>query len=382
MPRALVRGLAIALVLLPMSGLAPVAAAVGLSVTTPYPSVSVQPGATLTMTVTVSVRQAARVGLSVSGLPQGWQAQLTGGGNEIHAVYVRPGSPVDVTLTLDVPKGARGTRSLAVVGTAPGEVSRLDLRLNVAAAAGGSAKLESDYPSLQGPADQDFKFNLTLSNDTPQQLTYGLQAQGPSGWTVSVQPSGEANAASVSVDAHGTQRLEVTATAPDDASAGQYPIGVAVSSGQYHATADLTAIVTGKEELTFSTPDQRLNASANAGSATDLQVVVTNSGTTPLRNVTLSGSGPSEWKVSFEPATIDAVAPGDSANAVAHITPSDSAVAGDYQVSLTARTDNADQSMDIRITVETPPIWGLLGIGLILATLAGMVWIFRRFGRR
>jgi uncharacterized membrane protein len=57
-------------------------------------------------------------------------------------------------------------------------------------------------------------------------------------------------------------------------------------------------------------------------------------------------------------------------------------VAGDYQVSLSAKTEGADESMDIRVTVETPPIWGLLGIGLILATLAGMVWIFRRFGRR
>ncbi|HEX6655033.1 MAG TPA: NEW3 domain-containing protein, partial [Candidatus Limnocylindria bacterium] len=139
---------------------------------------------------------------------------------------------------------------------------------------------------------------------------------------------------------------------------------------------------TGKEQLTFTTPDQRLNASANAGSATDLQVVVTNTGTTPLRNVTLSGSGPSEWKVTFEPATIDAVAPNDTATAVAHVTPSGSAVAGDYSVSLTARTEGADESMDIRVTVETPPIWGLLGIGLILATLAGMVWVFRRFGRR
>ena len=383
MPRALFRSLAVGLFLVALSGgIAPAVAAVGLTVTTPYPSVSVQPGATLTMTVTVSVRQPARVGLSVAGLPQGWRAQLTGGGNEIHAVYVRPGSPVDVTLTVDVPKAARGTRNLAVIGSAGGEQSRLALQLDVASSAGGSAALASDYPSLQGPADQDFKFNLTLSNDTPQQLTYGMQAQGPSGWTVSVQPSGEANAASVTVDAHGTQRLEVTATAPSDATAGQYPISVAVASGQYQATADLTAIVTGKVQMQFSTPDQRLNTTANAGSVSDLQVVVLNNGTTPLRNVTLSGSGPSEWKVTFEPATVDLVAPNDSATATAHITPSNSAVAGDYSVSLSARGEGADQSMDIRVTVETPPIWGLLGIGLIVATLAGMVWVFRRFGRR
>jgi len=381
--RALVRSLVTGVSLVALfGGVTPAAAAGSLSVTTPYPSVSVQPGATLTMAVTVSTRESERVALSVAELPKGWQAQLTGGGNEIHAVYAQAGTPVDVTLTVDVPQGASGEHTFDVIGSAAGQQSRLALQLNVAGAAGGSAKLEADYPSLQGPADQDFKFNLTLTNDTPQQVTYNLQAQGPADWTVTMQPSGEANAASVTIDAHGSQRLEVTATAPGDTTAGQYPISAVVASGQYQASADLTAVVTGKVELQFQTPDQRLNTTANAGSATDMQVVIVNSGTTPLRNVALTSSEPSEWKVTFDPATIDAVAPQDSATATAHITPSDSAVAGDYSVTLRAQTEGADESLDIRVTVETPPIWGLLGIALIIATLAGMVWVFRRFGRR
>ena len=47
-----------------------------------------------------------------------------------------------------------------------------------------------------------------------------------------------------------------------------------------------------------------------------------------------------------------------------------------------ANDAKANESLDIRVTVETPPIWGFVGIGLIIATLAGLAWVFRRFGRR
>ena len=142
--------------------------------------------------------------------------------------------------------------------------------------------------------------NFPLERD-PQQLTFALNAQGPAGWSVSIQPTGEANAASVTVDARGTQRLEVKATAPAEVAAGEYPIQVAVASGQYQAGADLAAIVTGKVEMQFVTPDQRLNTSANAGSSRDMQVVVVNTGTSPLRSVTLSGTEPSRVGYQIRP---------------------------------------------------------------------------------
>lgn len=387
MPRALHRSLVIGFVVAILASGAghlpsPVAAQTGLVITTPFPAVSVQPGASLTFDLTVRVSEPARVGLALEGVPEGWSASLSGGGNEIQGVFAEAGTPVEVTLNVDVPEDATDTASITVVGTAGGESARLTVELSVADAAGGSVSLESDYPSLLGSADEDFQFNLTLNNDTPQQLTFALQAQGPSGWDVSIQPSGETNAASVTVDARGTQRLEVTATPPAQASAGAYPIGVTVSAGEHTASAELAVEVTGRVEMQLTTPDQRLNTTANAGSAHDFGVVVINTGTSPLRNVTLSGNGPSEWEITFEPATLEEIAPGDQATATAQITPSGSAVAGDYAITLSARTEDANESLDVRVTVETPPIWGLVGIALIVATLGGMVWIFRRFGRR
>ena len=39
-------------------------------------------------------------------------------------------------------------------------------------------------------------------------------------------------------------------------------------------------------------------------------------------------------------------------------------------------------SVDIRVTIETSPLWGFLGLGLILVVLFGLWWVFQRYGRR
>ena len=382
-PRRAGLGAALALATSLVAVAAPTVAQTGLAITTAFPAVSVQPGASVDFGLTISAAEAVRVDLAIEGLPEGWTASLTGGGNEVQGAYVSSSAPAAVTLTVNVSEGAApGETPISVVGTGGGDTARLDLNLTVAEAAGGTVSLESDYPSLRGSAEEQFQFNLTLSNDTPQQLTFTLQAAGPDGWDVTIQPSGEAQAASVTVDARGTQRLELSATAPPNTTAGAYPIIVEVAAGEHRAGAELAVDVTGSVEMQFTTPDERLDTTANAGSTRDFTVVVANLGTTPLTGVTLSGTGPSEWEIAFEPATIEQIAPNDSVQATAQITPSGNAIAGDYVVTLSARNEEADESLEVRVAVETPPIWGLVGLALIAATLAGMVWVFRRYGRR
>ena len=362
---------------------APVAAQTGLAVTTPFPAVSVQPGQSVTFDLTVSADEPTRVSLSLDGLPEGWEGSMSGGGNEVQGVFVDSGASAQVTLTLSVPDGAEaGSTPVTVVGTSGGTTARLQLDLNVVEAGGGTVSLESDFPSLRGPVDTAFVFSLTLKNDTPGELTFALQANGPTGWDVTIQPTGQTTAASVTVAAHGTQRLEVHATPSLQAPAGAYPIDVAVTAGEQEAAAQLAVEITGTVEMQLTTPDERLNTTANAGSTRDFAVVIVNSGTSPLSAVTLTGTGPSDWEISFEPASVEEIAPGTSVQATAHITPSANAVAGDYQVSLTASNADANESMDVRVTVETAPIWGIVGILLVVIAVGGLVLVFRRYGRR
>jgi len=356
----------------------------GVAVTTPYPAVSVQPGATASFTLTVRRQTAGRVDLAVEGVPEGWTATLRGGGYEVQGVYVDPAAPPEVTLDVTVPDEAtEGAQQLTVVATGDEETASLPLDVQVASAAGGSVEMEVDFPALRGHAEQSFQFSLTLRNDTPQPLTFSLQAVGPQGWDVTAQPTGQETAASVAIDARSTERLTVDVTPPPEAEANVYPIVVEAVSGDHAVNAELSIEITGRVEMQLSTPDQRLNTTATAGDGREFQVVVVNNGTAPLTNVQLSGQqSPTEWEVTFEPATLEEVPPGQTASATAVITPSGDAVAGDYAVTLSASTEEANATLDIRVTVETPPIWGLVGLLLIAAAIGGLFWVFRRFGRR
>lgn len=382
--RALLSGVVATLLALSALAEPPAALAqVGLSISTPFPSVIVQPGGEVSFDLTVSAEEAARVDLSLEGLPEGWSASFSGGGNEVEAVFVTPDAPATVTLNLDVAQDAGGEPvTLTVVGQAADETARLELDLIPAAGAGGAVSMETDAPSIRGTSDQDFTFTVTLNNDTPQELTFNVQATGPQGWQVAAEPSADPQAANLTVAARSSAQIDVTATPPVQATAGTYPIVVEAVSGDYGAATELAAELTGSLELRFTTPDERLSTSATAGSTTDFAVLLVNEGTAPIEAIELSGSGPTGWEITFEPSSVEAIGPGDSVPATAHITPSPDAVAGDYVVTMTASTASLNETMDVRVTVETSPIWALVGIGLIVLTVGGLAWIFRRYGRR
>lgn len=373
--------LAVGLAVLPMTA-APVAAQ-NVVLSTPYPAISVQPGATASFDISVRADERVRVDLSLEGVPDGWTAILRGGGREVSSVFADPAEPPELTLDLDVPDDAEpGTTTVTLEGSAGGEEASLALDITVVTADSGAVGLTTEVPARAGAADETFTYSVNLENDTPQQLTFELQAVGPQGWTVSVAPTGEADATSVTVDARGSQTLDVEATPPAQATEGDYPIQVQAVGGEHSVAVELVAQVTGRVEMDFTTVDGRLNATATAGNPSQVEVVVVNTGTASLEALTLSGSGPTEWEVTFEPPQIDGVEPNGSGSATAIITPSGNAVAGDYLVELRAAGEGVDQAIEVRVTVETSPVWGLIGLALIVLTLGAMVWVFRRYGRR
>jgi uncharacterized membrane protein len=158
---------------------------------------------------------------------------------------------------------------------------------------------------------------------------------------------------------------------------------VTATSGDRTVTADLSIEITGSFAMTLGTPDDRLNVSGSAGSEIRQTIVVTNTGTAPLEGVTLQASNtPNGWTVTFDPPTVPTVAPNNAQQVTAIILPSADAIAGDYQVSLEAASESANATQAFRVTVETSLLWGLIGVALIVVVLAGLWFVFQRYGRR
>jgi uncharacterized membrane protein len=359
-----------------------VSAASGLDITTDYPAVVVAPGDKVGFDLTVTSTGSGRVELKLDGVPSGWTASLQGGGHVVDAVLAKSGAGTAVRLDVSVPSDASGTHRITLTGSGAGGTATLPLDIRVTPSAAGDVKLDTDTPSLQGSTTDTFRFNLTLRNNTPQDLTVSVTTQGPANWDVTASLTAQSQAASTRVAAGSSTGIEITAKPPSDATAGSYPIQVEAKAGDRTINGQLQVDVTGSYAMTLTTPDQRLNTHGSAGSAIRQQVVVRNGGTAPLENVALTATPPTGWDVKFEPATIATVAPGDQQTATAVITPNGDAIAGDYSVSIRAANDKANQSIDLRVTVETSLLWGFVGVALILVVLAGLAFVFRRYGRR
>jgi uncharacterized membrane protein len=380
-----VRLLVFVVVLIGGVAVPPAAAQESVVVSTPYPGVAVEAGDSVGFDLLVTASSRERVALAVDALPDGWEAVLRGGGFTIDGVFAGPDEEAapDVTLDVTVPQDAeQGVYDVAVVAEGASGSDRLVVSLRVAEAVAGAVSLTTDFPSLRGPADTDFSFDLTLQNDTPEELTFALDARGPEGWQMSARPSAEERAAAATVEGGDSARIAVEAIPPPDVTAGTYPLLVRATGGGRTVEAELEVEVTGTVAFELTTPDERLNVDVTAGRPREFVLIVANTGTSVLEQVELSASPPRDWEVEFAPAAVQGLPPGEQAEVTATITPAETAIAGDYVVTVTAAAPERNEEVEVRATVETSRAWGLVGIGLIAAALAGLGGVFRRYGRR
>jgi uncharacterized membrane protein len=354
-----------------------------LTMFTSYPSIVADPGEDAVFPLTVDSPDPERVDLALGEAPEGFEPTFRGGGAIVGSVYTGGDAPPELELSVSVPADAApGDHHIVVTATASSGTTELPLDIIVADLSAGSVSLTSDFPNLRGASDATFSFDLDLANDTSQDVDFTLEGLGPEGWTVEVQPSTEAQAATVLVAAGDSERINATVSPPFQVDAGIYPILVRAVGGDREVETQLNVEVTGTFGMDLSTLDGRLNTSVSAGGSTQFPMVLANTGSAPLAGVALSATPPRDWDVTFEPEEVPAVEVGQSVDIVATITPAGNAVAGDYVVTMNARSDDADDSVAVRTTVETSTIWGIVGIALIALVLVGLGLVFRRYGRR
>jgi len=358
----------------------------GLYLLTDYPALTVQPGTT--STVNLKLRNYAlapeRLSLSVSDVPQGWTATLLGGGQPVAAAMPATDDSVSLDLRLEVPKGAQiGTHTLTV--NADGATSHASLPVAVSLAKDLPAKLtlQSQLPELRGSSRSSFEYMLTIKNDSGKKLLASLAAEAPPNFDTSfTEAYGTQQLTAIPVDAGKTKDVKLKVTPPDTVDAGHYAVTARVAAEDARAETQVTLDISGQPKLTLAGRDGLLSARATAGTEASIPVVVTNTGTAPAENIQLSGSAPSGWKVSFEPKTIDRIAPNEHKEVQALLSPPSKAIAGDYVTSLTATSHGENGHADFRVTVTTSTLWGVAGIGIIGAALLIMVGAVARFGRR
>ena len=94
------------------------------------------------------------------------------------------------------------------------------MTLDVAEVVNSGIQLVADFPSLKGDPATDFTYNLTITNNTPEQQTFTFAPTAPEGWTATASPAAQERAETVTIDAGANSTVKVTATPPATAEQG------------------------------------------------------------------------------------------------------------------------------------------------------------------
>jgi uncharacterized membrane protein len=357
---------------------------VPLSISTAYPSQVIGLGETVSLNMTLHTTTAPQVvKLEVKGLPEGWTTSFRGGGRVVNSVFVNIDKDGTVDLRVEPPADAKaGTFKFTVVATGDGTKAELPLELTIKEKLPPKLTLESDLPTLRGTPSTTFRYSVSLKNDGDTDLTVNLSAETSPNFIVSFNLNGQ-DVIDVPMAAQETKGLSVVAKPVGNVEAGDYKFDMLAQGGDVQATIQLVAEVTGQPSLTITTQSGNLSGTAYAGRDTPLKFIIQNNGTAPARGVEVSSSESTGWSVTFTPNKITEIPSGQQVEVTANIRPAEKAVAGDYMVSVTAKsTEGLSQSTDFRITVRTSTLWGVVGIVLVAVAVGVVALAVMRFGRR
>lgn len=358
----------------------------GIYLTTDYPSITVRPGTSSTVSLTLSNHHTAptRMAVRVANVPAGWKATILGGGQPVGAAMPGTNSSVDLELRLQVPaSAAKHPETLTV--DADGGGQHLSLPIDVALADQLPAKLtlKSKLPELKGSTQSSFNYDFTVKNESGKDMLVSLAAKTPQYFqTTFTEEYGTQELSSVPIKAGESKDIKLQVRPPNTVEPGTYPIGVNVAAGDAKAGTLLKMQIVGQPQLTLSGRNGLMSTHAEIDKATTMPLILSNTGGADATDVKITGTTPSGWTIKFSPDTVVRLAPGKTKEVQATITPSSESLAGDYMVDLQATSQGQSVTGDLRVSVMTSSMWGIIGAIILAIAVLILVGAVARYGRR
>ena len=360
-----------------------------LTLTTPYPAQSVEVGKTVNLPLKVRAvgLSAQIVDLSMASTADGWTASFIGDGRAVQAVYVEPDTPGSVSLKLEPSADVQpGTYEFTVAAQSRNSdrSAQLPITLRVEEQLPPQLSLDVELPTLQGTPNGTVTYQATLANEGDRNLTVNLSADAPENFDVTFKARFEnQTVTSLPISAGSSRDLSIEVSVPEEVSAGEYRIGVQAAAEDVEETQILNAVIEGQPDLSVTTSGDPVSTQATIGETTSVDFVVRNRGNAAAEEITLTSSSPSGWNVEFQPASIGTIQPGNETQVTAQISPSDDTIAGDYFVTLRARSGGGiSDATEFRVTAQRSTIWGAYSIAIIVVALGIIGLAVVRFGRR
>ena len=364
----------------------------GISVSPEYPSVVVPEEEDVSVDIVVrnGGRRGETIDLTLTSVPKGWKAWFKTYSFKIGGVYVESDSTKNVTFKAEPEKGTGTGKYLFPIKaqTTDGQlISSSELVITVEGKKeekkSEGINITTSYPVLRGPTDAKFEFSLDVENKTDKEAIFNLAYDAPKNWDVNFKPSYEDKYfSSLRIKKDQSQTMAVEVKPYVLAEPGEYPVKVKVSSDKAKGEVKLTVVLTGTYKLDAGTAEGLLSLNAYQGKGANMSFYVKNNGSAAQNGIKFLTFKPENWKVEFSPEKIDMLPPAELKQVEMTITPADQALVGDYSVGVNVEGEKSTKNMEFRVTVRSSTAWGWIGMIIIVAVVAGLVFLFVRMGRR
>jgi uncharacterized membrane protein len=251
--------------------------------------------------------------------------------------------------------------------------------------------LDSKFPSISADSGSVFSYDVSIIYTGTERKVFTMDVTAPQGWsayTTSGYPEKEITSIQIEPAAYGSTTESVKlylgpnyGLSPDP---GNYTVTLKVSSGSdLLSSITFEAKVKAKYSLNMTTPSGNLATQATAGKENHFSFNIVNAGTAAIDQLKLSSTAPSGWTITFNPEKVDTLNAGQTQQIDAIITPTEGkTIAGDYMITLKADNGKYNSNMEVRVTVETPSIWGWLAFVIVVVVILGLLVLFWKMGRR
>jgi uncharacterized membrane protein len=311
----------------------------------------------------------------------GWALSFQYSGKNVYQLYVPSAQTRTVNLVAQTAYDSTiGEKTISVSTGDAGMDVHVDIT-SINQSAGVSSQVSS---LIAGIGDKVF-YSFSVQNLQSQQNNYKLAVEGlPDNWYYQYLDSQASTSqmAEVAVPAQATKNFVLQILPP-----------VSVTAGDYNFTAVITTPdnVTIRQPLTLKLTSSvsmgvnsdKLAYTSQPGQTFDIKVYVSNTGSGgALTNVHPDITAPSGWVVSSSPAKVNSIKAGETQAFTVSVQSPGNIVASDYDVKVNVKSDQAQSSSDYRITITTSSIIPYVGGGIILVVLVGLVFLYRKYGRR
>lgn len=249
--------------------------------------------------------------------------------------------------------------------------------------------IDINYQDLNGDGmvGSIFEFKMDVTFEGEGARLFEFVNKIPEGWSVVITAgTSKGDIPKIKLQPLKKESIKVRITALVDQQPGEYDINIIIrpveDSDTLEAEAVFTAIVKPVGELKFEPSEGIFSSVINSTSNNIYKLTLENTGTSPVENISITSSGdPEGWQVEFE-KEIDVIDVGEKKEIDISISPSEKTIAGEYEIRFTANSKESSNSLLVRLTVVTPLIWKIVGIGLIIVVVIGIAFIFARLGKR